>query len=185
MTDTDTRPLILCADDDDDILALVALRLERAGFAVKRARDGEEALQFARELHPVVAVLDVMMPRRTGIEVVGELRADPATSDIKLILLSARVQQNDVDRGIDAGADAYLPKPFKAADLVEPGEGVGMPIAQLLRSRSRPVIFTSIFPATAEVASLDPSAYLVKPFPLYELETALVDAVAAIPQQMH
>ncbi len=129
MTEPDTRPLILCADDDDDILSLVALRLERAGFAVRRARDREEALELARELHPAVAVLDVMMPRRTGIEVVGELRSDPATSDIKLILLSARVQQNDVDRGIDAGADAYLPKPFKAVDLVEVVEGLLRPSA--------------------------------------------------------
>jgi DNA-binding response OmpR family regulator len=129
MSGTDDRPLVLCADDDDDILSLVALRLERAGFAVRRARDGAEALELARELHPAVAVLDVMMPRRTGIEVVGELRADPATRDIKLILLSARVQQNDVDRGIDAGADAYLPKPFKAAELVEVVEGLLRPSA--------------------------------------------------------
>jgi len=109
---------VLCADDDEDILSLVSLRLERAGYRVARARDGEEALEQARSLRPEVIVLDVMMPRRTGVEVLGELRADPALAGIKVILLSARVQESDVDRGLEAGADAYLAKPFKAPELV-------------------------------------------------------------------
>ena len=109
---------MLCADDDEDILSLVSLRLERAGYRVARARDGEEALEQARSLRPEVIVLDVMMPRRTGVEVLGELRADPALAGIKVILLSARVQESDVDRGLEAGADAYLAKPFKAPELV-------------------------------------------------------------------
>ena len=112
------RPLILCADDDDDILSLVALRLERAGFDVARVNDGEAAVDAARELRPAVAVLDVMMPKRTGLEVLAELRADPGLRGLKVILLSARVQESDVERGIEAGADAYLAKPFKAPDLV-------------------------------------------------------------------
>ena len=113
------RPLILCADDDDDILSLVALRLERAGFDVVRAHDGDAAVELARGRRPDVAVLDVMMPRRTGYEVLAELRADASLSDLKVILLSARVQESDVERGMDAGADAYLAKPFKAGELVE------------------------------------------------------------------
>ena len=112
------RPLVLCADDDDDIVALVAVRLERAGYEVASASDGERALELARELHPDVVVLDVMMPRRTGTEVVELLRADPATADMRMVLLSARVQQTDVERGLAAGADAYLPKPFRGAELV-------------------------------------------------------------------
>ena len=111
-------PLVLCADDDEDILALVCLRLERAGFRVARATDGERALEIARERLPDVAVLDVMMPRRSGVEVLRDLRADEATSAIRVILLSARVQEADVDRGLHAGADAYVAKPFKAAELV-------------------------------------------------------------------
>jgi len=114
-----SRPLVLCADDDDDILSLVALRLERAGFDVVRARDGEAAVELAHERHPDVAVLDVMMPQRTGYEVLAELRADTSLSDLKVILLSARVQESDVERGLDAGADAYLAKPFKAGELVD------------------------------------------------------------------
>ena len=112
-------PLILCADDDEDILALVSLRLERAGFRVIRAVDGEAALEAVRVHRPVLAVLDVMMPKQTGYEVLAALRADPANAGLKVILLSARVQEADVERGIDAGADAYLAKPFKAAELVE------------------------------------------------------------------
>ena len=112
------RPLILCADDDEDILSLVALRLELAGYEVMRAVDGEAAIAAARARRPALAVLDVMMPKRTGYEVLAELRADPSLRDLKVILLSARVQESDVERGMDAGADAYLAKPFKAPELV-------------------------------------------------------------------
>jgi CheY-like chemotaxis protein len=111
-------PLVLCADDDEDILALLALRLEQAGYDVARAADGERALELARELRPDVAVLDVMMPRRSGTELIEILRADPETRAMRMVLLSARVQQGDVARGLEAGADAYLPKPFRANDLV-------------------------------------------------------------------
>jgi DNA-binding response OmpR family regulator len=114
---TDT-PLVLCADDDEDILSLVSLRLRRAGFDVATAADGEQAVQIARERHPALAVLDVMMPKLTGYEVLAELRGDEALRGMKVILLSARVQEGDVARGMDAGADAYLAKPFKAQDLV-------------------------------------------------------------------
>jgi DNA-binding response OmpR family regulator len=113
------RPLVLCADDDEDILSLVTLRLQRAGFDVITANDGDVAVELVREHRPVLAVLDVMMPRRTGYEVLAEVRADPALSGLKVILLSARVQEADVERGLDAGADAYLSKPFKAGDLVD------------------------------------------------------------------
>jgi DNA-binding response OmpR family regulator len=111
-------PLVLCADDDEDILSLVALRLERAGFRVATAADGDEALETARARRPALTVLDVMMPKRTGYEVLAELRGDETLREMKVILLSARVQEGDVARGMDAGADAYLAKPFKAQDLV-------------------------------------------------------------------
>jgi DNA-binding response OmpR family regulator len=111
-------PLVLCADDDEDILSLVSLRLRRAGFEVETAADGDEAVTIARARRPALAVLDVMMPKRTGYEVLAELRADETLREMKVILLSARVQEGDVARGMDAGADAYLAKPFKAQDLV-------------------------------------------------------------------
>ena len=111
-------PLILCADDDEDILSLVALRLERAGFRVILAVDGDAALEAARSERPALAVLDVMMPKRTGFEVLAALRSDPTQGGLRVILLSARVQEADIERGLEAGADAYLAKPFKAGDLV-------------------------------------------------------------------
>jgi DNA-binding response OmpR family regulator len=112
-------PLIVCADDDEDILSLVALRLERAGYEVEKVRDGDAALATIRSRRPALVVLDVMMPRRGGLEVLKELRADPGLREIKVIMLSARVQEPDVERGMAAGADAYLLKPFKFADLVD------------------------------------------------------------------
>jgi CheY-like chemotaxis protein len=115
----ENAPLVLCADDDRDILALLALRLERAGFRVAQAVDGEQALALARDLLPDVLVLDVMMPRMTGTEVVAALRADPATAKLRVVLLSARAQEADVERGLGAGADAYLAKPFQAPELIE------------------------------------------------------------------
>ena len=116
---SDDAALILCADDDEDILSLVALRLRRAGYAVVQAADGHEALELARSRRPAVAVLDVMMPRLTGNEVLAAIRADDELRGLKVVLLSARVQESDVERGMEAGADAYLAKPFRADDLLE------------------------------------------------------------------
>jgi two-component system response regulator MtrA len=111
------RPYVICADDDADILSLVVLRLERYGYDVAAGKDGEEALALARLRRPAVIVLDVMMPRIGGVEVLTTLRQDPALKDVKVILLSARAQEADVVRGLAAGADSYLVKPFKFDDL--------------------------------------------------------------------
>lgn len=111
------RPLVLVADDDRDILELVAFRLERAGYDVVTAGDGAEALMMAGEREPDLAVLDVMMPRADGYEVTRTLRANPSTERMPVILLTARVQEGDVQRGFEAGADDYLKKPFSPAEL--------------------------------------------------------------------
>ncbi len=116
---SDDQALILCADDDEDILSLLSLRLRRAGYAVVQAHDGHQALELARSHRPAVAVLDVMMPRLTGHEVLAAIRADDELRELKVVLLSARVQEVDVERGMEAGADAYLAKPFRAEDLLE------------------------------------------------------------------
>jgi DNA-binding response OmpR family regulator len=113
------EPLILCADDDEDILSLVALRLRRAGYEVVQAHDGDEALELARSRRPAVAILDVMMPRLTGHEVLAAIRADDELRELKVVLLSARVQEADIERGMEAGADAYLAKPFRSEELLE------------------------------------------------------------------
>ena len=111
------QPVVLAADDDEDILELVAFRLERSGYTVLRAHDGEEALRLAQEEHPDLVVLDVMMPKLDGFEVTRRLRADAATSSTPIILLTARAQDADVQMGFDAGADDYLRKPFSPKEL--------------------------------------------------------------------
>ena len=111
------QPLVLAADDDEDILDLVAFRLERSGYTVLVARDGEEALKLAAKELPDLAVLDVMMPKVDGFEVTRRLRADEATSRMPIILLTARSQDADVQQGFEAGADDYLRKPFSPQEL--------------------------------------------------------------------
>jgi len=112
-----TDTLVLVADDDDDILLLVATRLRRDGFEVITARNGEEALALARERQPVIAVLDIGMPKLDGLEVLQRIRADQTLKDMLVLLLTAKAQESDVRRGYEVGADAYVRKPFSPADL--------------------------------------------------------------------
>jgi DNA-binding response OmpR family regulator len=111
------RPLVLVADDDHDILGLVSFRLERAGYDVVAAHDGEEALRLALERVPDLAVIDVMMPKLDGYEVTTRLRQNHATRRMPVILLTARVQEADIARGFEAGADDYVKKPFSPQEL--------------------------------------------------------------------
>lgn len=110
-------PVLLVADDDEDILTLVQLRLARSGYEVVVARDGEEALRLAQERCPDLAVLDWMMPKATGLEVLRALRAGETTAEIPVVLLTARASDDDVQAGIDAGADDYIAKPFSPQEL--------------------------------------------------------------------
>ena len=112
-----SAPLVLVAEDDEDILLLVATRLKRDGFDVVTARSGDEALAIARERQPAVAVLDIGMPPPDGIEVVRRIRADSTLRTMQLLLLTAKAQESDVRRGFEAGADAYIRKPFSPAEL--------------------------------------------------------------------
>jgi DNA-binding response OmpR family regulator len=111
------RPLVLVAEDDEDILTLIAYRLERSGYEVAKARDGEEALRLLQERKPALAILDVMMPKLDGYAVTRAMRADEQTRDVPVIILTARVQEADVARGFAAGADEYLKKPFSPQEL--------------------------------------------------------------------
>jgi DNA-binding response OmpR family regulator len=111
------RQLVLVAEDDEDIRALVRHRLSRNGFEVVMARNGEEALRLAEERPPDLAILDVRMPRMDGLEVVQRFRADPRTARVPVLLLTASVQEADVVRGLEAGADDYLWKPFSPQEL--------------------------------------------------------------------
>jgi DNA-binding response OmpR family regulator len=109
--------VLLVADDDEDILTLVQLRLSRSGYEVVVARHGEEALRLAREKLPDLAVLDWMMPKASGVEVLRAIRADELTSSIPVILLTARASESDIQEGLEAGADDYIAKPFSPQEL--------------------------------------------------------------------
>ena len=111
------QPVILIADDDPDILALVSFRLQRAGYEILQARNGEEAVQMALDRRPDLAILDVMMPRMDGYEATRRLRQHEETRRMPVILLTARVQEEDIARGFDAGADDYVKKPFSPQEL--------------------------------------------------------------------
>ena len=110
--------VVLVADDDADIRDLVAFKLEQAGFEVIAVEDGQTALEQARDRQPTLAVLDVSMPGLSGIDVCRMLRSDPATAGMLIIMLTARVQEQDVEGGFSAGADDYVTKPFSPRELV-------------------------------------------------------------------
>ena len=110
---------ILIADDDPDILLLLSVHFERAGYEVVQARSGSEALRLATERLPSVAILDVTMPGLDGFAVTRALRENATTRSMPVILLTARAQATDVAQGMAAGADEYVKKPFEAADLID------------------------------------------------------------------
>jgi CheY-like chemotaxis protein len=115
---TAARPVVLVADDDEDILALVGLRLGRAGYEVLTARDGVDALAAAERQRPDIAVVDVMMPRMDGHELIRRLRARPATRDMPILVLTAAVHDRVAAASADAGADAHMRKPVSPRELV-------------------------------------------------------------------
>ncbi len=117
MSTATPAPRVLVADDDPDILALVAYRLERSGYEVLTASDGADALRLTIAHRPDLVVLDVMMPRIDGYGVTRAIRQHPPTERTPVLLLTARVQEADVARGFEAGADDYVKKPFSPQEL--------------------------------------------------------------------
>jgi DNA-binding response OmpR family regulator len=109
--------VVLVVDDQRDILGLIKLRLEQAGYEVITATDGEQALELVRSRQPNLVVLDVMLPIIDGREVTRRIRTDARTAGIPVLLVSASVHEHEVQEGLDAGADDYLPKPFTAEVL--------------------------------------------------------------------
>ena len=110
---------VLIVEDDPVILRLLEVNFELEGFAVLLAHDGAEGIEVARTGKPDVIVSDIMMPHTSGLELVSTLKADGDTSEIPIILLSAKAQTSDLKTGMDAGADDYVTKPFEPRDLVE------------------------------------------------------------------
>jgi DNA-binding response OmpR family regulator len=109
---------VLVVDDDADIARFIEVNLRTHGFEVHRASDGVEALERVEEVRPELVLVDVMMPRMDGFQVVDRLRADPRTANVSIIMLTAKALTADKVLGITTGADDYIVKPFDPVELV-------------------------------------------------------------------
>jgi DNA-binding response OmpR family regulator len=109
---------VLVVDDDEVIRQLIAVNLTLEGFDVATAVDGQDCLDKVTAIGPDVITLDIMMPRLDGWETAVQLRKSPQTAGIKVLLITARAQEEDKTRGSQVGADAYLTKPFDPNDLI-------------------------------------------------------------------
>ncbi|HEX2719298.1 MAG TPA: response regulator transcription factor [Gemmatimonadaceae bacterium] len=113
-----TGERVLVVDDEADILALVAYHLAKAGYRVSTASSGADALTAAREEHPALIVLDLMLPGMSGYDVLSRLRGAAETEGVPVLMLTARREEEDRIRGLALGADDYLTKPFSPQELV-------------------------------------------------------------------
>ena len=109
---------VLIVDDEPNIVISLEFLVKKEGFTVAVAVDGEEALAKVAEFSPDLILLDVMMPKKSGFEVCEALRADPARSGLKIIMLTAKGRDTEMAKGLALGADAYMTKPFSTKDLI-------------------------------------------------------------------
>ena len=114
----ESKKKILVVDDEKDIASVVALRLQASGYEVICAFDGEEALEKARKENPSLIILDLMLPKIDGYKVCGLLKKDARFSRIPIIIFSAKAQEVDMRMGQEAGADAYITKPFEGQVVI-------------------------------------------------------------------
>jgi DNA-binding response OmpR family regulator len=109
---------VLAVDDQPQIVRLIQVNLQKAAFEVIPAYDGEEALQKLQEHRPDLVILDVIMPKRDGFDVLRTIKADPETAHTPVIMLTVKAQDADIFEGLKEGAELYLPKPFHPNELV-------------------------------------------------------------------
>ncbi|WP_307832412.1 response regulator [Planomonospora sp. ID91781] len=110
---------VLVVDDDEVIRQLIAVNLTLEGFQVETALDGQDCLDRVPDVRPDVITLDVMMPRLDGWTTATRLRGGDGTGHIRIVLITARAQEEDKRRGMEIGVDAYLTKPFDPAELIQ------------------------------------------------------------------
>ena len=115
---TANKPLVLIVEDEAALMTMLRYNLEKQGFRVEEAGDGEEALTRINELKPDMVLLDWMLPHLSGIEVCRQLRRRPATRELPVIMITARSEDQDAVRGLNTGADDYVTKPFSTEALV-------------------------------------------------------------------
>jgi DNA-binding response OmpR family regulator len=113
-----SAPTALVVDDEPNIVAAVEFLLQRSGYDVHVARNGEEALKLVEAVNPDLVLLDVMMPLRSGYEVCKRIRENDAWRHIKIIMLSAKGRDAEITKGLALGADDYVTKPFSTRDLL-------------------------------------------------------------------
>ena len=109
---------VLIVDDEPNIVISLEFLVKKEGFTVAVAADGEEALAKVAEFSPDLILLDVMMPKKSGFEGCEAMRADPARSGLKIIMLTAKGRDTEMAKGLALGADAYMTKPFSTKDLI-------------------------------------------------------------------
>lgn len=109
---------VLIADDEPNIVAALEFLMRQNGFEVRVVRNGDEALAAVSEFRPDLMLLDVMMPVKSGYEVVQRIRDDPDLRGVKIVMLTAKGRETEVSKGMAVGADAYVTKPFSTRDLV-------------------------------------------------------------------
>ncbi|MGD9614528.1 MAG: phosphate regulon transcriptional regulator PhoB [Alphaproteobacteria bacterium] len=112
------KPVILIVEDEPPLVTMLRYNLEREGFAVDEAANGEEALLRIAERRPDAVLLDWMLPHVSGLEVCRQIRRAPATRSLPVIMLTARGEEGDRIRGLDSGADDYVVKPFSPNELI-------------------------------------------------------------------
>jgi two-component system phosphate regulon response regulator PhoB len=112
------KPLVLIVEDEAALMTMLRYNLEKQGFRVEEAGDGEEALSRINELKPDMVLLDWMLPHLSGIEVCRQIRRRPATRELPVIMITARSEDQDAVRGLNTGADDYVTKPFSTEALV-------------------------------------------------------------------
>ena len=113
-----TLATVLIADDEPSMRMLVHATIESEDYKVLEAADGDEAWALIQKFKPLLVLLDVQMPGRTGLEILGMIKSDPSLSTTRVILLTAKALVADVEAGMTAGADFYLTKPFSPLDLL-------------------------------------------------------------------
>ena len=112
------KPTVMIVEDEASLVTMLRYNLEKEGYAVTEASDGEEAVTVADETPPDAVILDWMLPRMSGIEVCRQLRRKPETRHVPIIMLTARSEETDKVRGLNVGADDYMTKPFSMPELV-------------------------------------------------------------------
>ena len=110
---------VLVVDDEANILLSLEFLMKKAGYEVRRARDGEEALAEIGKARPDLVLLDVMMPKRNGFDVCEAIRANPEWRAVRVILLTAKGRDIEREKGLALGADDYITKPFSTREVVE------------------------------------------------------------------